>query len=125
MTWTVNSTKTQWLSTFLAVTIFLPREDTRSKDQQRQQTDNVWDPFTTWALSRSILCSRTRILTAGAAAAGVTFAGALMAGGCLLTGCCGSPMLAVYLCLFAVTASVVGKPLIALVTIFSVSRGYW
>src|ERR1700722_16396246 len=38
--------------------------------------------FTIWAISRSVLCSRTRILTAGAAAAGVTFWGALMAGGC-------------------------------------------
>jgi hypothetical protein len=41
MTWTVNSTKTQWLSALLAVTIFLPREDTRSKDQHRQQPDSA------------------------------------------------------------------------------------
>jgi hypothetical protein len=81
--------------------------------------------FAVWAFRRSILSSRNRILTAGAATAGVTFCGALMAGGCFLTGCCGSPMMAVYLCLFGVKASFIGKPLAAMVTLFSVSCGYW
>ncbi len=34
-------------------------------------------------------------------------------------------MLVVYLCLFGVQASVIGKPLAAPVTLFSVSCGYW
>jgi len=48
-----------------------------------------------------------------------------MAGGCFLIGCCGSPMLAVYLSLFGAKALGLGKPLMALVTLVSVSCGYW
>jgi hypothetical protein len=48
-----------------------------------------------------------------------------MAGGCFLIGCCGSPMLAVYLSLFGAKALGLGKPLMALVTLISVSCGYW
>jgi hypothetical protein len=81
--------------------------------------------FATWALSRSILFRQGRTVTAGAAAGGVTLVGALMAGGCFLIGCCGSPMLAVYLSLFGAKAFGLGKPLMALVTLISVSCGYW
>jgi hypothetical protein len=81
--------------------------------------------FATWSLSRSILFRQGRTVTAGAAAGGVTLLGALMAGGCFLIGCCGSPMLAVYLSLFGAKALGLGKPLMALVTLFSVSCGYW
>ena len=81
--------------------------------------------FATWALSRSILFSQGRIVTAGAAAGGVTLLGALLAGGCFLIGCCGSPMLAVYLSLFGAKALGLGKPIMALVTLVSVSCGYW
>ena len=81
--------------------------------------------FATWALSRSILFRQGRIVSAGAAAGGVTLLGALMAGGCFLIGCCGSPMLAVYLSLFGAKALGLGKPLMALVTLVSVSCGYW
>jgi hypothetical protein len=81
--------------------------------------------FATWALSRSILFRKGRTFTAGAAAGGVTLLGALMAGGCFLIGCCGSPMLAVYLSLFGAKALGLGKPLMALVTLISVSWGYW
>jgi hypothetical protein len=81
--------------------------------------------FATWSLSRSILFRQGRTVTAGAAAGGVTLLGALMAGGCFLMGCCGSPMLAVYLSLFGAKALGLGQPLMALVTLFSVSCGYW
>ena len=81
--------------------------------------------FATWALSRTILFRQGRIVSAGAAAGGVTLLGALMAGGCFLIGCCGSPMLAVYLSLFGAKALGLGKPLMALVTLVSVSCGYW
>jgi hypothetical protein len=81
--------------------------------------------FATWALSRSILFRQGRTVTAGAAAGGVTLVGVLMAGGCFLIGCCGSPMLAVYLSLFGAKAFGLGKPLMALVTLISVSCCYW
>jgi hypothetical protein len=81
--------------------------------------------FATWALSRSILFRQGRTVTAGAAAGGVTLVGALMAGGCFVIGCCGSPMLAVYLSLFGAKALGLGKPFMALVTLVSVSCGYW
>ena len=80
--------------------------------------------FATWALSRSILFRQGRTVTAGAVAGGVTLVGALMAGGCFLIGCCGSPMLAVYLSLFGAKALGLGKPLMALITLVSVSCGY-
>jgi hypothetical protein len=81
--------------------------------------------FATWALSRSILFRQGRTVTAGAAVGGVTLLGTLMAGGCFLIGCCGSPMLAVYLGLFGAKALGLGKSLMALVTLVSVSCGYW
>ena len=81
--------------------------------------------FATWALSRSILFRQGRTVTAGAAVGGVTLLGTLMAGGCFLIGCCGSPMLAVYLSLFGAKALGLGKPFMALVTLVSVSCGYW
>ena len=81
--------------------------------------------FAAWALSRSILFRQGRTVTAGAAAGGLTLLGALMAGGCFLIGCCGSPMLAVYLSLFGAKALGLGKSLMALITLVSVSCGYW
>jgi hypothetical protein len=81
--------------------------------------------FAAWALTRSILFRQGRTVTAGAAAGGLTLLGALMAGGCFLIGCCGSPMLAVYLSLFGAKALGLGKPLMALITLVSVSCGYW
>jgi hypothetical protein len=81
--------------------------------------------FAAWALSRSILFRQGRIVTVGAAAGGLTLLGALMASGCFLIGCCGSPMLAVYLSLFGAKALGLGKPLMALITLVSVSCGYW
>jgi hypothetical protein len=80
--------------------------------------------FAAWALTRSILFRRGGTVTAGAAAGGVTLLGVLMAGGCFLIGCCGSPMLAVYLSLFGAKALGLGKPLMALITLVSVSCGY-
>ena len=81
--------------------------------------------FATWALSRCIFLRRDRTVAAGAAVGGATLVGMLMAGGCFLIGCCGSPMLAVYLSLFGAKALGVGKPLTALITLISVSCGYW
>jgi hypothetical protein len=66
-----------------------------------------------------------REIAAGAAAGGVTLVGALMAGGCFVIGCCGSPMLAVYVSLFGAKALGLGKPLMALVTLISISCSYW
>jgi len=81
--------------------------------------------FATWALSRSMFFRQGRAVAAGAAAGGATLVAALMAGGCFLIGCCGSPMLAVYLSLFGAKALGLAKPLMALVTLVSVSCGYW
>ena len=81
--------------------------------------------FATWALSRCVLPSRARRAAAGAAAGSLTLVGVLMAGSCFLIGCCGSPMLAVYITLFGAKAMGIGKPLTALVTLGSVSCGYW
>ena len=75
--------------------------------------------FAAWALGRSIPLRQAK-----AAAGGVTLAGALLAGGCFLIGCCGSPMLAVYLSLLGAKALGLGKALMALVTLISVSCGY-
>jgi hypothetical protein len=76
--------------------------------------------FAAWALGRGIPLRQGK-----AAAGGVTLAGALMAGGCFLIGCCGSPMLAVYLSLLGAKALGLGKAFMALVTLLSVSCGYW
>jgi hypothetical protein len=81
--------------------------------------------FATWALGHCVFSGRQRSIAAGAAASGITFVGILMAGGCFLIGCCGSPMLAVYVALFGAQAMGIGKPLTALVTLGSVSCGYW
>jgi hypothetical protein len=81
--------------------------------------------FATWALSRSIFFRQGRAIGVGAAAGGITLFGALMAGGCFMIGCCGSPMLAVYLSLFGAKILGLGKPITALVTLVSVSCGYW
>jgi hypothetical protein len=81
--------------------------------------------FATWALNSCIFLKQERAVAAGAAAGGITLVGVLMAGGCFLIGCCGSPMLAVYLSLFGAKALGLGKPLTALVTLASVSCGYW
>jgi hypothetical protein len=69
--------------------------------------------------------SPSKVAAVGAAVGGITLVGVLMAGGCFLIGCCGSPMLAVYVSLFGSRALGVGKPLTALVTLVSVSCGYW
>ena len=81
--------------------------------------------FAAWALTRCISFRQARVATGGAAVGGITLVGVLMAGGCFLIGCCGSPMLAVYVSLFGSRALGVGKPLTALVTLVSVSCGYW
>jgi hypothetical protein len=81
--------------------------------------------FATWALSRCIFLRQDMAVAAGAAAGGATLVGMLMAGGCFLIGCCGSPMLAVYLSLFGAKALGLGKSLTALITLASVSCGYW
>ena len=80
--------------------------------------------FTVWAVGEFI---RTRQAAMAAGAAGsVTFVGILMAAGCFLVGCCGSPMLGIYAGLLGVkTLGIVGKPLMALVTLLSVGWGYW
>lgn len=79
--------------------------------------------FAAWAVGR-FLRSRQAALGVGAVGS-VTFVGALMATGCFLVGCCGSPMLGVYLGIFGAKALGVGKPLMALVSLFSVVGGYW
>ena len=76
--------------------------------------------FAAWALGRSIPLRQGKV-----AAGGVTLVGALMASGCFLIGCCGSPMLAIYLSLLGAKALGLGKALMALVTLMSVSCGYW
>jgi hypothetical protein len=81
--------------------------------------------FAAWALIRSIFLNQERAVAAGAAAGGITLVGILMAGGCFLIGCCGSPMLAVYMSLFGAKALGFGKPLTAVITLASVSCGYW
>jgi hypothetical protein len=81
--------------------------------------------FTAWALTRCIAFRQAWVAAGGAAVGGITLVGVLMAGGCFLIGCCGSPMLAVYVSLFGSRALGVGKPLTALVTLVSVSCGYW
>jgi hypothetical protein len=81
--------------------------------------------FATWALSHCLFPGRARRAAAGATAGSLTLVGVLIAGSCFLIGCCGSPMLAVYVALFGAQAIGIGKPLTALVTLSSVSCGYW
>jgi hypothetical protein len=79
--------------------------------------------FAAWAIGRCVISRRSQ---SGSAAAGsVTLVGALLAGGCFLIGCCGSPMLAIYLSVFGAKALGLAKPLMALITIVSVSCAYW
>jgi hypothetical protein len=81
--------------------------------------------FAAWALTRCISFRQARVAAGGAAVGGITLVGVLMAGGCFLIGCCGSPMLAIYVSLFGSKALGVGKPVTALVTLITVSCGYW
>ena len=80
--------------------------------------------FATWALSRCI-SSHAKRGAAGLAAGSLTLVGILTASGCFLIGCCGSPMLAIYLSLFGTTVLGFAKPVTALITLASVSCGYW
>jgi hypothetical protein len=72
--------------------------------------------FTAFALALTIRRRRA----ASGVVGGMTLVSVLYGAGCFLIGCCGSPMLAVYLSLFG--ASVLGflKPLVAIITTFSV-----
>ncbi len=79
--------------------------------------------FAAWAIGR-FLRSRQASIAAGAAGS-ITFVGILLAAGCFMIGCCGSPMLAIYLGVFGAKAMGIGKPLMALVSLFSVGIGYW
>ncbi len=79
--------------------------------------------FAVWAVCRFLRFRQTAMATG--AVGSITFVGVLMAAGCFLIGCCGSPMLAVYLGIFGAKALGFGKPLMALVSVASVSVGYW
>lgn len=59
-----------------------------------------------------------------AALGGLTLSGVLAVAGCWLLGCCGSPMLGVYLGLFGAAFLPFAKPLVAGVTVLSVT-GTW
>ena len=79
--------------------------------------------FAAWALTR---CISNRAKGGAARAAGsVTLVGVLMVSGCFFIGCCGSPMLAIYLSLFGTRVLGFAKPVTALITLASVSCGYW
>jgi hypothetical protein len=73
--------------------------------------------FAVWATARFVY-SRRRVAAIGAVG-GVSLLTFMAAAGCFLIGCCGSPMLAVYLSLFGAKALGLGKPLMALVTLYS------
>jgi hypothetical protein len=79
--------------------------------------------FAVWALMKYLIV-RQAALAAGAVGS-VSLVGILMGAGCFLIGCCGSPMLGIYAGLFGAKTLGVGKPLMALVTLLSVSFGYW
>ena len=55
------------------------------------------------------------------AAGGLGIGAILLAAGCFLVGCCGSPMLVVWIGLFGAKATGVAKPVIAAVTLASVT----
>jgi hypothetical protein len=97
----------------------------REQDYFMGFSDALGAAFATWALSRCIFFGQGRAVAAGAAVGSITLVGVLMAAGCFLIGCCGSPMLAVYLGLFGAKALGLGKPLTPLITLVSVSCGYW
>ncbi len=56
---------------------------------------------------------------------GVTLAGFLGLAGCFLVGCCGSPMLVIYLSLFGAWFLPLAKPLVAVITTFSIIGAWW
>jgi hypothetical protein len=79
--------------------------------------------FASWALRQ---CREDRTRGAGAAAVGgITFSGFLAVAGCYLLGCCGSPMLIVYANLFGAAFVPLARPILALVTLVSVSAAWW
>lgn len=79
--------------------------------------------FAVWAIAEVVRVRRAA--AAAGAVGGITFAGIVAASGCFLIGCCGSPMLGVYLSVFGAKILGFAKPLMALVTVFSVAVGYW
>jgi hypothetical protein len=56
---------------------------------------------------------------------GVTLTGFLALAGCFLVGCCGSPMLVIYLSLFGAWFLPLAKPLVAIITTFSIIWAWW
>jgi hypothetical protein len=56
---------------------------------------------------------------------GISLSAALYSFGCFLIGCCGSPMAIVYMGLFGSSFLGFTKPIIFVVTSFSVALGYW
>jgi hypothetical protein len=78
--------------------------------------------FAIWAAARFVY-SRRRAAAVGAFG-GVSLVTFLAAAGCFLIGCCGSPMLPIYASLFGSKAAGIGKPLMALITLVSISGGY-
>jgi len=78
--------------------------------------------FAVWATARFVY-SRRRVAAVGAFG-GVSLVTLLAAAGCFLIGCCGSPMLPIYVSLFGSKAAGIGKPLMALISLISISGGY-
>jgi len=78
--------------------------------------------FAVWATARFVY-SRRRAAAVGAIG-GFSLVTLLAAAGCFLIGCCGSPMLPIYVSLFGSKAAGIGKPLMALITLVSISGGY-
>lgn len=79
--------------------------------------------FAAWALRRY---RETRLCAArNLAIGGVSFSGALAVATCYLLGCCGSPMIVVYLSLFGTGFLPFARPLIALLTLLSISAAWW
>ena len=78
--------------------------------------------FAIWATARFVY-SRRRAAAIGAFG-GVSLVTFLAATGCFLIGCCGSPMLPIYISLFGSQAAGIGKPLMALISLISISGGY-
>jgi hypothetical protein len=78
--------------------------------------------FAVWATARFVYFRR-RAAAVGALG-GVSVIALLAAAGCFLIGCCGSPMLLIYVSLFGSQAAGIGKPLMALISLISISGGY-
>jgi len=95
----------------------------RSKDYFVGFSYALGSAFAAWAIGQCVISRQSR--AGGAAAGSVTLVGVLMAGGCFLIGCCGSPMLPIYLSIFGGKALGLAKPLLAGITILSVSCAYW